>query len=195
MPKIYSSGEREHIRNSLIREAEKCLYHKGIEGTSVDELVKAVSIPKGTFYLFFSSKEDLFFEMLKSFRSEMEEKMQGMLEELDENHIVTSLTELFSFLALNVWKRGVFRIFEKKESMLLSRKLDPARVEEERKAMLAFFYDVFALFAIDNKEELNAFFTAYILILLSFSHADDFDNMESTARLLIRGLMLQLVGE
>lgn len=195
MPKIYSETERTNIRNSLIKEAEKCLYHKGIEGTSVDELVKAVSIPKGTFYLFFSSKEDLFFEMLKAFREEMEAKMQGMLEELDENHIVTSLTELFTFLAMNVWKRGIYRIFEKREYLLLSRKLEVERLEEERAALFSFFRELFSFFAIDNKQELEAFYSAYTLILYSFDRADDFEEIEGASRLLIRGLMLQLVGE
>ena len=52
MPKKYSQSERENIRKDLIRQAERCLYYKGIGGTSVDELVRAVRIPKGTFYLF-----------------------------------------------------------------------------------------------------------------------------------------------
>lgn len=35
----------------------------GVKKTTVDELVKRVSIPKGTFYLFYPSKEQLFFDV------------------------------------------------------------------------------------------------------------------------------------
>ena len=69
MPKKYSQSERENIRKDLIRQAERCLYYKGIGGTSVDELVRAVRIPKGTFYLFYPSKEDLFLQVLQYYIS------------------------------------------------------------------------------------------------------------------------------
>ena len=67
MPKTYTEEERKNIRLMLIEEAEKALFHGGVESVSVDELVRRVSIPKGTFYLFFKSKEELFLSVLSSF--------------------------------------------------------------------------------------------------------------------------------
>ena len=61
MPKTFSDAERVHIKKRLMEEAEACLTQYGIRKTSVDELVKRVNIPKGTFYLFYPSKEMLFF--------------------------------------------------------------------------------------------------------------------------------------
>ena len=62
MPKSYSEQEREYIRKRLKEEAADCLARYGVRRTTVDELVKRVNIPKGTFYLFYKSKELLLFE-------------------------------------------------------------------------------------------------------------------------------------
>ena len=64
MPKSYSEQEREYIRNRLKEEAAKCLASYGVRRTTVDEIVRRVNIPKGTFYLFYPSKELLLFEDL-----------------------------------------------------------------------------------------------------------------------------------
>ena len=53
MPKSYSEQEREYIRKRLKEEAAKCLARYGVRRTTVDEIVKRVNIPKGTFYLFY----------------------------------------------------------------------------------------------------------------------------------------------
>ena len=65
MPKSYSEQEREYIRNRLKEEAAKCLASYGVRRTTVDEIVRRVNIPKGTFYLFYPSKELLLFEVIQ----------------------------------------------------------------------------------------------------------------------------------
>lgn len=63
MPKSYSEQEREYIKTRLKEEAAKCLAQYGVRRTTVDEIVKRVNIPKGTFYLFYKSKELLLFDV------------------------------------------------------------------------------------------------------------------------------------
>ena len=50
MPKSYSEQEREYIRERLKEEAAQCLAKYGVRRTTVDEIVRRVKIPKGTFY-------------------------------------------------------------------------------------------------------------------------------------------------
>lgn len=69
MPKALSVQERETIQNLLKNEARQCLHTLGIKKTTVDELVRRVRIPKGTFYLFYPSKELLFFDVLLDFHN------------------------------------------------------------------------------------------------------------------------------
>lgn len=56
MPKSYSDKEREYIIKRLKEEARLCMEQYGIRKTTVDELVKRVKIPKGTFIYFFNQK-------------------------------------------------------------------------------------------------------------------------------------------
>ena len=77
MPKSYSNSEREYIIKKLKQEAEYCLTQYGVKKTSVDELVKRVSIPKGTFYLFYRSKELLFFDVFLEKHNEIQGNLLG----------------------------------------------------------------------------------------------------------------------
>lgn len=63
MPKAFTENEREIIKEKLKSEARICLKNYGVRKTTVNELVKRVNIPKGTFYLFYESKELLFFDV------------------------------------------------------------------------------------------------------------------------------------
>ena len=62
---MFVKQEREYIRKRLKEEAAECLARYGVRRTTVDELVKRVNIPKGTFYLFYKSKELLLFEVIQ----------------------------------------------------------------------------------------------------------------------------------
>lgn len=56
VPKSYSEQERAYIRERLKEEAADCLATYGVRRTTVDEIVRRVNIPKGTFYLFYQSE-------------------------------------------------------------------------------------------------------------------------------------------
>lgn len=60
MPKTYSEQEREYIDKRLREEAMNCMAAYGIRKTTVDELVRRVRIPKGTFICFMSPKNSSF---------------------------------------------------------------------------------------------------------------------------------------
>ena len=55
----------------IIDEAIKRFTHYGYKKTVIDDIVRSVGIAKGTFYLYFSSKEQLFLECMRSIREEM----------------------------------------------------------------------------------------------------------------------------
>ena len=63
-PKSFSGQERTLIDQRLRAAAAECLERYGVRKTTVDELVRRAGIPKGTFYLFYPSKEALFFSLL-----------------------------------------------------------------------------------------------------------------------------------
>jgi len=52
-------------RRLLIREGYKLMRKKGYQGTSIDEIVNILKIPKGSFYYYFKNKEDFAAEVLE----------------------------------------------------------------------------------------------------------------------------------
>ena len=75
MPKCYSEQEREYIKKRLKEEAADCMARYGIRRTTVDEIVRRVKIPKGTFYLFYQSKELLLFDVILEQHDLIEKKL------------------------------------------------------------------------------------------------------------------------
>ena len=195
MPKKYSVQERANIRKDLLLHASRSLFHKGVQDISVDELVKKAGIPKGTFYLFYKTKEELFIDLLVSFRLDVQEDMLSMLQELDENHIVTSLTTVFSHLAEEIYSKGIYRLLDEQQLQIISRKSDEDIFKRESGALLDFFKELFGYFAIDDSSDIAAFFSAFMMIVFSMESAQRIKNPLSAWNLLLRGLMLQLVGE
>jgi AcrR family transcriptional regulator len=63
MPRAFTEKEREKIRRSLIRSGRTCFLKYGIRKTTIDDLVTMAGIAKGSFYQFFTSKENLYLEL------------------------------------------------------------------------------------------------------------------------------------
>jgi AcrR family transcriptional regulator len=63
MPRAFTTEEKAKIRASLISSGRTCFLKYGIRKTTIDDLVSLVGIAKGSFYQFFSSKENLYLEL------------------------------------------------------------------------------------------------------------------------------------
>ena len=74
-------------------------------------------------YLFYQSKEELFLDVVSNFKKESEGKILALLEELDENHIVTSLTKVFTYLTKEVCSKGIYRILDEKQQAIIRKKV------------------------------------------------------------------------
>ena len=56
--------QRKLRRAELMEVARRLFAHKGYHGTSIDDLIEAAGIARGTFYLYFESKRAIFDELL-----------------------------------------------------------------------------------------------------------------------------------
>jgi len=52
--------EKEQRRNEIITAAEKVFFSKGLVNATIDEIAEEAELSKGTIYLYFKSKEDLY---------------------------------------------------------------------------------------------------------------------------------------
>lgn len=193
MPKTYTETERDNIRRDLRKAASLCLRKYGVRHTTVDELVHIVNIPKGTFYLFYPNKESLFLDALVTFTKEEEGKYLELLEELDENHIVTSLTTVFFEMAISFYNSGLYRFLDDNQLAIVMRNLDETdkvRFETSRTSFIAKILDYFS---IDDEDDISAFSSAFNSVFYLMLHDDEIKDFEKALRTLIRGLVLQLV--
>jgi AcrR family transcriptional regulator len=75
---------KEVRREELMDAAERIFLHKGIAATSVDEIVSAALVAKGTFYIHFESKAQLLLALqqrfVASFCGDLEAAMNGRRE-------------------------------------------------------------------------------------------------------------------
>lgn len=62
-PKI--DGDYRETRESLLRAGVAALTEKGFAATGIDEILKSVGVPKGSFYHFFPSKEAFGAELIR----------------------------------------------------------------------------------------------------------------------------------
>lgn len=128
MPKGFSEREKEHIRDGLMEKAGTFLTTYGIRKTSVEDLTQAVGISKGAFYLFYDSKEELFFEVLGRFEDEYHAEM---LESAVQPG-VSPRRQVQDFLkrAFTVWKTNpLFARFNQAEYEYLLRRLPEEKVQ------------------------------------------------------------------
>lgn len=77
MPRAFTDVERERIRERLLAAGRELFSRYGLRKTTVEELARAAGIAKGTFYLFFPSKEALYAEVLLSVIPDMVKSLLG----------------------------------------------------------------------------------------------------------------------
>ncbi|WP_430742944.1 TetR/AcrR family transcriptional regulator [Bacillus atrophaeus] len=61
----FNEQEKEYIRSKLLQHGRNLFGDLGLKKTSISDLTKRVNIAQGSFYLFYESKEELYFEILE----------------------------------------------------------------------------------------------------------------------------------
>lgn len=85
MAKAFTQEQKEKIKEKLLSEGRQLFEKYGLTKTTVDEIVERVGISKGAFYLFYPSKESLFFEIIEKIEREFKSKLYEELENTIEN--------------------------------------------------------------------------------------------------------------
>lgn len=126
MARSFSDREKELIRSSLIEEGRAFFAKYGLKGTGIGDLTQAAGISQGSFYVFFHSKEELYFEILEM----EEEKLAATLRNLFYSEKLTkkSLKNFMSRYVELVHENPLIEnLIERKEYELLMRKLPESK--------------------------------------------------------------------
>ena len=207
MPKIYSEEEKKQIIQRLKEEANILMQEKGVKKTTVDELVKRVGIPKGTFYLFYPSKEMLLFDVAQDFHEQVDEHMTNgvykimqdkkmSMDVLDFSGCVEELTDLI-LGAMEITYNSCLKVLLNPESMaLVLSKLPDDVLTKHRENDSDIGEGMFKELAMKRNLNVQALSGAFMMIIFGGMYKREIgeENWKDSMRIVIKGIVLQLVG-
>lgn len=196
MPKRYSEEERAYIRKRLKEEAVSCMGQFGIRRTTVDEIVKRVNIPKGTFYLFYKSKELLLFDVIQEQHELINQKLYQEISRFShEPFSVEKLTDLiFEFYKMTE-EMPMFQLMDSQEIELLVRKLPREVVEAHLQDDTDSIQKLFSFLPVKKEVDIKVVSAAFHAIYYATLHKDEIgeDGYDEALRMLIQGLITQVL--
>lgn len=86
---------KPNVREKIITGAAEVFHRKGFNASTIDNIVDAAGVPKGSFYNHFKGKEDLAVEVIDRYRAAFEHP--SLVDH--EGSPVARLTEYFGYLA------------------------------------------------------------------------------------------------
>ena len=196
MPKSYSDQERAYIKKRLKEEAAACMGQFGIRRTTVDEIVKRVHIPKGTFYLFYPSKELLLFEVIQEQHALVNQKLyqalSGLAGAAPSAEKITDV--IFEFYKLTE-EMPVFRLMDSEEIELLVRKLPQEVAEAHLREDTDTIKELFALLPAKIEVDPDVLSAAFHAIYYATLHKKEIGEAQydQALRLLIHGVVTQII--
>ena len=194
MPKSFSDSEREYIKERLIEEAAYCLSQYGIRKTTVDEIVRRANIPKGTFYLFYPSKERLLFDVILQFNEKIQKEMIDEVSALREHVTPDKLTDIIYSLYKKLDDSFMPRLIAEGELEFFMRRLPPelSKLHAEKDDLsFSMLINVIPDLEIEN---VRIFSAAFRGIFLSLFHKQDVggDIFDEALKVMIRGIVIQM---
>lgn len=194
MPKIYSESERAYIRQRLMEEAKVCLSRFGMKKTTVDELVKRVNIPKGTFYLFYESKELLFFDVLCVFHDEIQSDLMKQIAAMNKELTIDKVTSMIFGLYKKVEESFLFPFMTNGDMELLMRKLPTEVVKNHAEKDDLSIERLLTVLPRVKKENIKTFSAALRAIFLSMLHKREIgdDVFDDALKIMIHGIIIQM---
>jgi AcrR family transcriptional regulator len=196
MPKIYTDQERAYIKRRLKEEAAYCLSIFGIRRTTVDQLVKRVRIPKGTFYLFYESKELLLFEVILEEHERIEKQLIDGIKGLQQPVRSEDLTEIIYRFFVATDETNILRLLTTGEIELLYRKLPNEAIQTHFVHDSAMIDEIARTVATAGKINTDYFAAAFRNLFIGMIHKREAgeEYFNEALKLTIRGLVLQMLN-
>ena len=196
MPKCYSEQEREYIISRLKEEAAKCLAQYGVRRTTVDELVKRVNIPKGTFYLFYKSKELLLFEVIQEQHEAINNDLGMALSKLAGKPLsADTLTDLIYQFFKKTEDMAILKMLDTNEVELLVRKLPREVVEAHLQDDTDTISQMLSAFPVKKDIDVKVISAAFHAIYFATLHKSEIgeESYDEALRSLIYGIVIQMI--
>lgn len=90
-----SADKKEIQRQYLLEKGKELMLKYGIKKTTIDDIVNASGIAKGTFYLYFSSKEEFFTRLLANINQKYFDMVEKLIRESPRSELKNNLKNFF----------------------------------------------------------------------------------------------------
>ncbi|MBM7869782.1 AcrR family transcriptional regulator [Clostridium pascui] len=196
MATAFSESEKELIRIKLNSAAQECLGKFGVKKTTVDQLAQMAGISKGAFYIFYPSKESLFFKVFEEYQNSIIDEMFNELNEL-ESVGSEELSDLIYEIYKKVRHSFIMNIIENQELEYLMRKIPEKDILDHHSFDDIFIKKLLLHLKVKKDVEIGTVSASLRAIFMTMLHVKeigekDFDN---ALKLLISGLLQQLIEE
>ena len=195
MPKSYSEQEREYIRERLKEEAAQCLAKYGVRRTTVDEIVRRVKIPKGTFYLFYKSKELLLFEVIQEQQQSINRRLFQVISGLSGTKVsAEELTDAIYAFYKMAEEMPILKLIGTGEVELLARRLPREVVQAHLQDDTDTIGEMLAMLPVKKDVDINVVSAAFHAVYYATLHkAEIGEAYDQALRTLIYGIVAQLI--
>lgn len=195
MAVAFSENEKQIIRRKLIDSAKECLAKYGVKKTTVDELVKMVGISKGAFYIFYNSKEALFFEVLEEFQKEIFNDILKNIEIKNEDAKQQFVDTIFSLL-MKVKNSFLINIIKNNEIELIYRKLPEEIILKHDDLDEKLVEELIKRFRLKDKIDKSVLIAALRTIFMALLHEKEIGKyFDEAVKTLIEGLANMIFAE
>jgi AcrR family transcriptional regulator len=194
MPKPLSGSERDYIKKRLIEVAEECLLQYGLKKTTVDEIVQRAKIPKGTFYLFYASKELLFFDVFLAFHDRIHVDLFAEINELQDDVGPEQVTDVIFKLYKKVEDSFLFRFLMDGDLEVLFRKLPQEALDNHAARDDLSIRELVALVPGLKEEKVEVFSAALRAVFTSMMYRREIGEalFDDALKIMIHGVVLQM---
>lgn len=195
MPKMYSEKERTYIVKRLKEEAKELLTIYSVKKITVDELVKRVNIPKGTFYLFYSSKELLLYDVINEIENEIQAYLLREILVIKEKATIEVLTDCLLRIYKMVDDTCLLRVMINGDLDLIMRRLPDEILKEHMRQDDFSMERIISLIPQAKGKKIEHYSGALRGIFMTMLHKREIGKeiFDDAFRLMIRGIAIQLM--
>jgi len=198
MARTFTSRESELIRDSLISRGKELFAAQGIRKTTVDDLVAAAGIAKGSFYKFFPSKEDLYLEILEKEEADLRLSIDEDLIRGDTLTVDNIKKFFMTFIQFMNTSPLILNLFQEQALDHLMRRLDPVRLQKHMENDEVWAREIFkdwqsAGYLKTMDPEVFASVMRTVFILFTQKEAIGSDTFDRTMDFIIDGLSREII--
>ena len=196
MATAFTSEEKEVIRKKLHKVAKECLQRYGVKKTTVDQMAAMADISKGSFYNFYSSKEMLFFTVLKEYQIDVMNRLTeqlGMETKIDTNRLVQLLYDFYQDFRYSF----MYTIFKNHEMELLVRKLPKDVITNHHLIDDRMVKKIVSRINIRENISVEIVSALFRTIAMTILHIEEIGEkqFDTTLKLVIQGIVEQITEE